>query len=163
MREFYTKLARFYVLAATISLMTLSMLLFALAGLEAIVGLFSSDPVEAVLDGIGLLIIGFAVVETAQFIAEEEFVRRRELRSPTESRASLTKFVTLIVIAGSLEALVMVFKSSRAEISDVIYPAVLFAASMLALLCLGGYQWLSSRIEPQTPEQRKEAERQKDL
>ena len=44
-----------------------------------------------------------------------------------------------MVIAGSLEALVMVFKTSRTNIPDTMYPAVLFVASMLALVSLGLY------------------------
>ncbi|MGJ3265351.1 MAG: hypothetical protein ACFE0R_19180, partial [Salinarimonas sp.] len=107
--------------------------------------------VDPVLAGSGLLTTGFPVVETGKFIAEEEILRRRELRSPVESRRSLTKFVTIIVIAASPEALVMVFKTSRASIPDAIYPAALFIAAMFALVALGGYQWLSSRINPEIP------------
>ena len=99
-----------------------------------------------VLDSAGLVIIGFAIIETARVIAEEELARRRELRSAVEARRSLTKFITIIVIAVSLEALVMVFEAGRTELSEAIYPAVLFSAAMLALVALGVFQWLSSCI-----------------
>ena len=65
-----------------------------------------------------------------------------------ESRRSLTKFITIIVIAASLEALVMIFETSRTDVRQAIYPAALFAASMFALIALGLFQWLSSRIAP---------------
>jgi hypothetical protein len=112
-------------------------------------GITSGQPLleVAVLDGIAILIIGFAVVETSKFIAEEELYRKRELRSIHESRRSLTKFVTIIVIAASLEALVMIFKANQSSISDAIYPAFLFIAAMLGQMALGVYQWLSSRSD----------------
>jgi putative Mn2+ efflux pump MntP len=158
MGKVYEWAASAYFIAATISLMVIAfvMLVSALIGIATAFTNASVDPMSSVLDGIGLLIIGFAVIETAKFVAEEELFRKRELRSAHESRRSLTKFVTIIVIATSLEALVMVFKTSRNDISQVIYPAVLFMAAMLGQAALGIYQWLSSRIEgPKTgPEER---------
>lgn len=151
MKRFYFLFATVYFFAATVALMLLAMLLLGTAIWEIVFSTRLPGLADATLDGIGLIIIGFAVVETAKFIAEEEILRRRELRSPRESRRSLTKFVTIIVIAGSLEALVMVFKASRAEISDAIYAAALFFASMFALTALGAYQWLSSRIDTSDP------------
>ncbi len=148
MHRLYETIARAYFIAATLTLMLFCTILFG-GALWLIVGSFFGEdsPIDAALDGIGLLIIGFAVMETAKFIAEEEIIRQRELRSPLESRRSLTKFVTIIVIATSLEALVMVFKTSREHIPQAIYPALLLVAAMVALAALGVYQWLSSRIE----------------
>ena len=73
--------------------------------------------VLGVLDSAGLVIIGFAIIETSRFIAEEELLRQKELRSAVEARRSLTKFITIIVIAASLEALVMIFEASRTDSS----------------------------------------------
>ena len=147
MRDVYTRLALAYYVVATLFLIGLAMVLLGSAFWGAYLGLASGDPAPGILDSIGLVIIGFAVVETAKFIAEEEILRQRELRSSVESRRSITKFVTIIVIAASLEALVMVFQTSREGIELAIYPAALFAATTLALVALGAYQWLSSRID----------------
>ena len=146
MREIYLKLSVAYFFAATVLLMVLSFLLFGMAVWEVAINLLSENRADAVLGAISLLVIGFAVVETAKFIAEEELFRKRELRSSTESRRSLTKFVTIIVIAATLEALVMVFQATRKGPELVVYPAGLLAAAMFALIALGAYQWLSSRI-----------------
>lgn len=157
MQRLYEKLARGYFVAATLTLMLFCMVLFGGAIWMMANSFFAPESsVDAALDGIGLLIIGFAVMETSKFIAEEEIIRQRELRSPLESRRSLTKFITIIVIATSLEALVMVFKTSRANIPDAIYPAALLMAAMVSLAALGVYQWLSSRIEPSTREDAKD-------
>ncbi|WP_338530383.1 GNAT family acetyltransferase [Nitratireductor thuwali] len=152
MKKLYKTAALVYFLIATVTLMASAFLLVGHAVWEVASGLFAAesnsiDRVRRTLDGIGLMIIGFAVVETGTFIAEEELFRKRELRSTRESRRSITKFITIIVIAASLEALVMVFKTSREDIPAVIYPAALFASAMIALVALGVYQWLSSRVE----------------
>lgn len=146
----YRKFAFGYFVIATLMLMLMAVGLLIGAVIEVVRDFIAGDAVGAILDGIGLLIIGFAVVETAKFIAEEEIIRDRELRSPRESRRSLTKFVTILVIAASLEALVMVFKTNREGIELAIYPAALFIAAMFALIALGLYQWLSSRIDDET-------------
>ena len=147
----YSGLASIYFLVATIVLMLLAFLLLGAAVWEAGSSFMTGDIVGGALDSVGLLIIGFAVIETAKFIAEEEIVHDRELRSSTESRRSITKFITIIVIAASLEALVMVFKTSRDGVELALYPAGLFVAAMFALLALGAYQWLSSRIKSDSP------------
>lgn len=157
LKRFYTGIALAYFLVATIALMLFAglLLLWAIAEVAIAVANFR---VKGVLDGIGLAIIGFAVIETAKFVAEEEILRDKELRSAVESRRSLTKFITIIVIAATLEALVMIFKASRANIEEAVYPAILFMAAMIALVSLGSYQWLSSRIAPKAPSVRELAE-----
>jgi hypothetical protein len=147
MESVYSRIALVYFVAATFLLMALAFGLLVFAVWAAVERFATGDRVGGALDSIGILIIGFAVVETAKFIAEEEIIRKRELRSSRESRRSITKFITIIVIAASLEALVMVFEASREGIQYAVYPAALFVAAMFALISLGAYQWLSSRID----------------
>ena len=158
MQKFYSGFAYVYFLVATIFLMVIAILLLGNAFWEIFSQYDSPDLVDVALEGIGLTIIGFAVVETAKFIAEEEIVRSRELRSSMESRRSITKFTTIIVIAISLEALVMVFRANHDRLNEAVYPAVLFTSAMFALVALGVYQYLSSRIEPPSSADRQEAE-----
>ncbi|MFO1141047.1 MAG: hypothetical protein U1E59_01445 [Amaricoccus sp.] len=145
MRELYEMVSRGYFLVATWFLILLAVLLFLGAVWEVGDALVHGN-VLGLLDSVGLVIIGFAIIETSKFIAEEELLRQKELRSAVESRRSLTKFITIIVIAASLEALVMIFETGRTNIARAIYPAALFATAMFALIALGVFQWLSSRI-----------------
>ncbi len=145
--NFYRIVGLAYYGAATIVLMLLAVFLLGNAVWSVVTSFGTENTVTVALDSAGLLIIGFAIVETAQFIAEEELIRKRELRSATESRRSITKFITIIVIAASLEALVMVFKTSLTNVEHTIYPASLLIAAMIALVSLGAYQYLSSRID----------------
>ena len=85
-------------------------------------------------------------------------MRQRELRSAVEARRSLTKFITIVVIAASLEALVMIFEASRTELERSVYPAILFGVAMFALVALGAFQWLSSRIAVPPEEAEEEGE-----
>lgn len=162
MQKIYSLMALGYFVVATLLLMILALLLLVIAVWGAVASLLAGEGVKAALDAIAILIIGFAVMETANFIAEEEIVRKRELRSSRESRRSITKFITIIVIAMSLEALVMVFRTSSEGYELAIYPTALFMAAMLALVALGSYQWLSSRIgeDGEDPQQIIREERQ---
>ena len=147
MDRMYRMLPLFYFVLATVLLMVIALLLMLNAAWDLVTSFGAPDRIDTALNSIGLLIIGFAVIETAKFIAEEEILRQRELRSPRESRRSITKFISIIVIAASLEALVMIFKTGLDAIPLAVYPAILFASAMFALIALGAYQYLSSRIE----------------
>lgn len=150
LKPIYRIVAKAYFVLATVTLLTFAFVIMAIAINDVISEIVSKDWTStALLQSSGLLIIGFAIVETSSFIAEEEIFQKRELRSSSESRQSLTGFVTIIVIATSLEALVMIFASSRQDVSQTIYAAFIFFVAMFSLICLGIYQWLSSRILPE--------------
>ena len=147
MEKLFGRIADAYFIVATCLLLLIAVLLLLGAVWEMVSALMHGN-LLGLLEAVGLVIIGFAIIETSRFIAEEEILRDKELRSAVESRRSLTKFVTIIVIAASLEALVMIFETSRTDVTRSIYPAALFAAVMLTLVSLGVFQWLSSRIAP---------------
>lgn len=110
-----------------------------------------ADPTHAAVEAISLIIIAFAVTALAKYIAEEEIEHKRELASARDARRSLTKFITIIIIAFSLEALVMVFEASRGDSAAAVYPIALFGVAVLALVGLGAFQWLSNEVEQASP------------
>jgi hypothetical protein len=100
------------------------------------------------MNGVGLLIVSLAIVDVAKFVVEENVVRERELRSPAEALRSLTKFMTIIIIALSLEGVVGIFEAGREKnFADMVYPTVVAAAAVLALVGLGAFQFLSRRSQ----------------
>ena len=139
-------------IAATVALMAMS-LSFIAAALYEVLGLaIAGEPVTmAMLDSVGLIIIALAVFDLAKFLFEEEILRDRELRSIRETRRTLTKFITIITIATSLEALVFVFKTGRQEIEKLIYPTILMAVVVLLICGLAVYQRISSEAERVDP------------
>jgi hypothetical protein len=100
------------------------------------------------MNGVGLLIVSLAIADVAKFVVEENVVRERELRSPAEALRSLTKFMTIIIIALSLEAIVGIFEAGREKnFAQMVYPAIVMAAAIFALVALGLFQFLSRRSQ----------------
>lgn len=136
-----------YVIAATVllllSLSMIGMAIWALIG-EVIAG---ESLQNRILESVGLIIISVAVFDVAKFLVEEEVIRDRERRSAGEARRSLTKFMTIIIIAVSLEALVVVFQTAKDAPEKLLYPAGLFAAAVFAMIGLALLQRLSRPVE----------------
>lgn len=107
------------------------------------------DLLNEVLNLVSYLIISAAIFDVGRYLLEEEVFKDRELRSPSEARRSLTKFMVIIVIAVTLESLIAVIKASRAGDSELVYPAILFFVAILLLVGLGLYQRLSVLAEKQ--------------
>jgi xanthine/uracil/vitamin C permease (AzgA family) len=91
----------------------------------------------AILRGIGYLVISIAVFEVAKYFVEEEVVRRRQMRTPTDARRSLTNFISTISIAIFLEGLVIVFYVSQNDVAGLIYPSILLLTATAMILGLG--------------------------
>jgi len=99
--------------------------------------------VKALLDGIGLMVIGMAVFDVSKFLLEEEVLHNSGTKSPSKQRETLIKFLVIIAIAVSLEALVFIFDAGKKEISHLIYPTFLLVAAVLVVIGLGVYQKLT--------------------
>ena len=102
---------------------------------------------NALLESIGYVVIAMAVFDVAKYFVEEEVIRGREMRLASEARRSLTKFMSTIVIAVFIEALVMVFREGSKDITMVLYPSVILLLGILTILGLGLYQRLSADVE----------------
>lgn len=103
--------------------------------------------VKAMLDAIGLIVVAIAVFDVSKYLIEEEVLRNRELRSAREARETLTKFLVIISIAVSLEALVFIIGAGKQNMAELIYPTLLMAVAVLLVVGLGLYQRLSLSAE----------------
>ena len=100
------------------------------------------------MNGVGLLIVSLATADVAKFVVEENVVRDREMRSPAEALRSLTKFMTIIIIALSLEGVVGIFEAGREKnFAEMVYPTFVVGAAIFALIGLGAFQFLSRRSQ----------------
>lgn len=113
---------------------------------------------DTMLDAIGLVIIAVAVADVGKFLFEEEVVADREMRRPAEARGSLTKFMSIMIVALSLESLVLIAKTSRETMGDVVYPGLLMLLAVLALVGLGLFQKLSQNATAAVPPDKDEDE-----
>ena len=135
--------------AASLLLMLLAIGLVGL-GLREAAGAFvssSEGSADAILDTLGYVIVAIAVFDVAKYLFEDEVRRGSERRSASEARRSLTKFLSTIIIALFLEGLVMVFKTAREDITQMLYPTALIVAAILVLVGLGVFQRLSATVE----------------
>lgn len=151
-RLLYTVIA-FTLLAAAI-------LLIGVAVWRTATGYWTGEnALESMLDGIGLIIIAVAVADVGKFLFEEEVLSDRELRRPAEARGSLTKFMTIIIVALNLEALVLIAKTSRETMGDIVYPGLLVFLAATAMVGLGLFQKLSQNATAVVPPDRAESKR----
>jgi formate hydrogenlyase subunit 3/multisubunit Na+/H+ antiporter MnhD subunit len=111
-------------------------------------GLGGEVGIYGLMNGVGLLIVSLAIIDVAKFVVEENVLRERELRSQGEARRSLTKFMTIIIIALSLEAVVGIFEAGREKnYSEQICPVAVMAVAVFSLIGLGVFQFLSRRSQ----------------
>ena len=103
--------------------------------------------VIALLDAVGFIVIAMAVFDVSKFLLEEEVFKQRELGSPREARVTLTKFLVIISIAVSLEALVFIFDAARKDITLLIYPTLLLVAVVFLVIGLGVFHRLNQSPE----------------
>lgn len=158
-----TYLTRAVFAFASLLLLLAAMALIGFGVKDALAGIGSPDKsgADAVLDVLGYVIVAIAVFDVAKYIFEDEVRRSNEKRSAAEARRSLTKFLSTIVIALFLEALVVVFKTAREDVAQLLYPTALLIASVLVLVGLGVFQRLSATVEEKVGDD-DEAEDRKD-
>ncbi|MBP2310947.1 hypothetical protein [Azospirillum soli] len=153
MRVFQVAARAMYMLAAAV--LTLFSLVFvgvaALAVVQGVVALDAQAATHGLLDGVGLIVLAIAVFEIAKYLYEEEIVRDRELRNADEARRTLTKFLTTIIIAASLEGLVLVFEARTTDFAAMVYPAILLLVIVFMVLGLALFQLISRRAETINP------------
>jgi len=105
------------------------------------------------------LIVAVAIFDVGRNLIEEEVFRHYQMRSPKEARGSLTKFLVIILVAITLESLIVLIKSGTSNVSELIYPAIMFISASLLLASLGLYQRFSVGAElGMEKEQNKEEE-----
>ena len=146
----YDLLARFFFGFIALCLVVLSGGLIVYAGIE-LVDAFRApeqDLGRSLLDSVGYMVIAIAVFEVAKYILEEEAIDPTEMRHTGEARRSITKFVSTIIIAVFLEALVAIFQASKGyDLSEMLYPTILLFAAVSLIVGLGAYQRLSTAAE----------------
>ncbi|ACI52492.1 conserved hypothetical protein [Gluconacetobacter diazotrophicus PA1 5] len=134
---------------ASIMLMLLALLLiaFGMFDLLATLGRSWHDGRDAVLQAISYVVISVAVFDVAKYFVEEEVIEARGKQSLSQARASLTKFITTIVIAVFIEGLVGVFEASNKHPVDILYPASLLVVATIIVLALAAFQRISIGAE----------------
>ncbi|MGH8718216.1 MAG: hypothetical protein ACREV0_04630 [Burkholderiales bacterium] len=139
--------AVFYIVASLIFAL-LSVTMIATSIWEIVISFGKTeDFIFVILDSVGLLVVAVAVFDVAKFLIEEQVLRTKEVRTPEESKKTLTKFMTIIVIAVSLEALVLILAAGKTDVTTLVYPTLLLLAAVAIVVGLGFYQKLSTAAQ----------------
>lgn len=106
----------------------------------------------SVLQCIGLLTIAVAALELGQTIYEEEIQRSTPISAPTRVRRFLSRFIVVVVIALSIEALVAVFQFTH-DSPELLPQAATIGLAAAALLAAWGFfvrcNVQAERLEPE--------------
>jgi hypothetical protein len=106
------------------------------------------DVGDTLLGSVGYVVIALAVFEVAKYILEEEVIDPTQMRHTGQARRSITKFISTILIAVFLEALVAIFQTSKSpDITAMLYPTILLFGGVAMMVGLGAYQRLSTSAE----------------
>jgi hypothetical protein len=140
--------------------------LIALAAVQLWQGiqLFESAPLlprlNAVLESIAVLTVAVAALELGQTILEEEVHRQAQMSAPTRVRRFLSRFMVVLVVALSIETVVVTFRLSQESPELLPYAAAIGATAALLLAAWGVFVWLNRAAEQLEPEAMQEAKRE---
>jgi hypothetical protein len=140
--------------------------LIALAAVQLWQGiqLFESTPLlprlNAVLESIAVLTVAVAALELGQTILEEEVHRQAQMSAPTRVRRFLSRFMVVLVVALSIETVVLVFRLSQDAPEMLPYAASVGAAAALLLAAWGLFIRLNRSAEELEPEAMQAAKRE---
>jgi hypothetical protein len=128
-------------------------------GIQPISPVALPQRLNAVLDSIALLTVAVAALELGQTIIEEEVQRAAQMSTPTRVCRFLSRFMIVLVVALSIEALVAVFQFSHEAPAHLPYAAAvgLMAAALLVAwgLVIRMNQG-AEQLEPEAMEQAKQ-------
>ncbi|WP_320046125.1 hypothetical protein [uncultured Ilyobacter sp.] len=133
----------FCFISLSLGLISLTMIVVALWNIWISIHQKDLILIKALLDAIGLIVIGMAVFDVSKFLLEEEVFHDTGKKSPKHQRETLLKFLIIIAIAVSLESLVFIFDAGKKDISSLIYPTFLLIAAVFVVVGLGIYQKLT--------------------
>jgi hypothetical protein len=114
---------------------------------------------NAVLECIALLTVAVAALELGQTILEEEVQREAQMSAPTRVRRFLSRFMIVLVVALTIEALVTVFRFSHEEPTHLPYAAAIGLVAAALLVAWGLFIWFNQsaeQLEPEAMEQAKQ-------
>lgn len=141
---------------------------FALIGVAAVqlwsgVQLFDEvalpDRLNTVLESIAVLTVAVAALELGQTILEEEVQRRAQMSAPTRVRRFLSRFMVVLVVALSIETVVLTFRHAQ-DAAELPYVASIGFAAAALLIAWGVFIWLNRGAEQLEPESIQAAKRE---
>lgn len=152
-KPFHSVTKGFYILAG-FSMIILSIITILFSLYDFVAYLFSSNELslEMIFKPIIALTLSIAIFDLAKTILEQEvFFKSYSKNSKVETKI-LTKFLTTIIIALSIEALIVVFKIAINDYDQMINAFYLIAGIALILISLTVFIYYSTKKQKQLSE-----------
>jgi Ni/Fe-hydrogenase subunit HybB-like protein len=107
-----------------------------------------------------MLAAAVVALQISQTIAEEEVVRDAHISGPTRIRRFLSRFLVVVVVALTIEALVATFKSGNGDPEHLLYASSMVLAAGGLLAGWGLFIRMNRYAEELEPEAMAEAKRE---
>ena len=120
-------------------------------GIQPWGGLTRDQRLQTVLDSIAVLTVAVAALELGQTLLEEEVQREAQMSLPTRVRRFLSRFMIVLVVSLSIEALVAVFQFNRTHPEHLPYAALIGLMAAALLAAWGLFIWLNRSAEELEP------------
>lgn len=111
-----------------------------------------NERLNAILESIALLTVAVAALELSQTLVEEEVQRDSHISGPTRVRRFLSRFMVVLVVALSIETLVLTFRLSHEAPEQLLYVAGIGLTAALLLASWGVFIRLNRSAEELEPE-----------
>ena len=143
---FFTSIYTFIVIGL---FFIVGILLFS-AGNEIINLLLDPNPEDLQLKPFGIIIfltLALAIFDLGKTTIEEEVLMQKDILRHSSTRRTITRFMATILIAVSIEALLLMFKSVLGSSEYLVNAVAMMATSVGLLIGLGIYVYLGAKAE----------------
>ncbi|MGC8732634.1 MAG: PDC sensor domain-containing protein [Halothiobacillaceae bacterium] len=96
-----------------------------------------------------VITLAMAIFDLAKTTLEEEVFMHKDIYRHSATRRTITRFLAAIIIAVSIEGLLLMFKSAMGGGSYLLEAAFVMLAAAVLTVGLGLYVWLGARAEAQ--------------
>lgn len=117
----------------------------------------AGERIDAVLESIALLTVAVAALELGQTVLEEEVQREAQMSAPTRVRRFLSRFMVVLVVALSIETLLLVFRLGREAPEQLPFAGSIGVMAATLLAAWGVFVRLNRSVEELEPEGMQEA------
>ena len=139
-------------MAVLFALVSLALLWIAMSkGWHTVMQGLGDDATLHMVEAMGILAAAVVALQISQTVVEEEVVRDASIAGPTRVRRFLSRFLVVVVVALSIEALIATFKGQE-EPGNLIYSAALMAGVGIMLFGWGMFVHLNRSAEELEPE-----------
>jgi hypothetical protein len=142
----FNEFTKFFYKSVGFSLMTFAFfaIIYALFGYASSIFVEGNFSLDALFKPIVALTLGLAIFDLAKTILEREVFFKNYSKEDADANV-LTKFSIAIIIALSIEALMVVFKIALHDYSQMVHALYLIMGIALIILSLGIYSYLSKK------------------